>query len=91
MLIRIELKYLKYLKKIKYILYNNNVILERREYFIILKIMKFELDDMDLKDQIELMDIQRKMQQNTFKNNQTLGFNVDTIYDQIDNPKLNLE
>lgn len=47
--------------------------------------MKFEFDDMGLDDDIELMNIERQMQKNQFKNDQTLGFNVDSLYNLIDN------
>ena len=38
------------------------------------------------KDEIELMNIQRQMQQqNQIQNKQSLGFNVDTLYNAIEN------
>lgn len=47
--------------------------------------MKFEFDEMGFKDEIELMNIQRQMQQNQMNNNQTIGFNMDTLYNLADN------
>ena len=47
--------------------------------------MKFEFDEMEFKDEIELMNIQRQMQQNQMNNNQTIGFNIDTLYNLVDN------
>lgn len=47
--------------------------------------MKFEFDEMGFKDEIELMNIQRQMQQNQINNNQTIGFNMDTLYNLADN------
>lgn len=49
--------------------------------------MKFEFDEIGFKEQIELMNIERQMQQNQLKNNQTLGFNIDTLYNSIENNK----
>lgn len=46
--------------------------------------MKFEFDEMGFKDEIELMNIEKQMQQNQIQNNQTLGFNADSLYDLID-------
>lgn len=53
--------------------------------------MKFEFDEMEFKNQIELMNLQRQMEQNNIKSNQTIGFNLDDIYDQIDNQKIDLK
>lgn len=50
--------------------------------------MKFEFDEMDFKDEIELMNFQRKMQENQFSNNQSIGFNTDTLYNLADNNKI---
>ena len=47
--------------------------------------MKFEFDEINFKDEIELMNLQRKMQENQFTNNQTIGFNIDTLYNLVDN------
>ncbi len=47
--------------------------------------MKFEFDEMGFKDEIELMNIQRQLQQNQFSNNQSIGFNIDTLYNFADN------
>ncbi|MGN1297606.1 MAG: hypothetical protein ACI4VH_04180 [Clostridia bacterium] len=47
--------------------------------------MQFEFDEMGFKDEIELMNIQRQMQQNQMNNNQTIGFNMDTLYNLADN------
>lgn len=49
--------------------------------------MKFEFDEMGFKDEIELMNIQRQMQQNQMNNNQTIGFNIDSLYNLADNDK----
>ncbi len=46
--------------------------------------MRFEFDEMGFKDEIELMNIQRQMQQNQMNNNQTIGFNMDTLYNLVD-------
>lgn len=47
--------------------------------------MKFEFDEIGNKDEIELMNLQRRMQENQFNNNQTIGFNMDTLYNLADN------
>lgn len=47
--------------------------------------MKFEFDEMGFKDEIELMNIQRQMEQNQIQNKQTLGFNADSLYNLINN------
>lgn len=47
--------------------------------------MRFEFDEMGFKDEIELMNLQRKMQENQFINNQSIGFNMDTLYNLADN------
>ena len=55
--------------------------------------MKFEFDEMGFKDEIELMNLQRKMQENQFTNNQSIGFNMDTLYnlaDKDENKQTNL-
>lgn len=45
-----------------------------------------EFDDFDFKDEIELMNIEKQMQQNHQSiNNQTLGFNSDNLYNDIEN------
>lgn len=49
--------------------------------------MKFEFDEMSFKDEIELMNIERQMQQNQLNNNQSFGFNMDTLYNLTDNNK----
>ncbi len=41
--------------------------------------MKFEFDEIGFKDEIELMNIQRQIQEN-----QNLGYNAETIYNQIE-------
>ena len=46
--------------------------------------MRFEFDEMGCKEQIELMNLQRQMQQNQFNNNQSIGFNMDTLYNLAD-------
>ena len=48
--------------------------------------MKFEFDEMGFKDEIELMNIQRQLQQNQFSNNQSIrNANIDTLYNFADN------
>ena len=44
--------------------------------------MKFEFDEdeLDFKNEIELMNLQRKMQENQFTRNQSIGFNMDVLY-----------
>ena len=46
--------------------------------------MKFEFDEdeLDFKNEIELMNLQRKMQENQFTRNQSIGFNMDALYNQ---------
>ena len=46
--------------------------------------MKFEFDEMGIKDNIELINLQRQFGQNQIKNEQTWGFNLDALYNQID-------
>ena len=43
--------------------------------------MKFEFDEdeLDFKNEIELMNLQRKMQENQFTRNQSIGFNMDAL------------
>lgn len=48
--------------------------------------MKFEFDEIGFKDEIELMNIQRKFEQQQLSNNQTqnsIGFNLDDLYNVI--------
>lgn len=48
--------------------------------------MKFEFDEIGFKDEIDLMNIERQMKQNYMQNNnQTMGFNLDQLYNTIDN------
>lgn len=47
--------------------------------------MRFEFDEIGFKDEIDLMNLERQMQQNQLQNNQTLGFNLDQLYNTIDN------
>ncbi len=49
-----------------------------------------DFDEFKFKEEIELMNIQRQMEQNQIKNNQTFGFNLDTIYNEVDNNKTQL-
>lgn len=44
--------------------------------------MKFEFDEdeLDFKNEIELMNLQRKIQENQFTRNQSIGFNMDALY-----------
>jgi len=46
-----------------------------------------DFDEIGFKDEIELMNLQKKMQQNQMQNSQaqTLEFNLDSLYNQIDN------
>ena len=66
------------LAKNKNLIYNKYII-NRREYM--------DFDEIGFKDEIELMNLQKKMQQNQMQNSQaqTLGFNLDSLYNQIDN------
>lgn len=41
--------------------------------------MKFEFDEIGFKDEIELMNIQRQIQEK-----QNLGYNAETIYNEIE-------
>lgn len=50
--------------------------------------MRIEFDDFDFKDEIELINIEKQMQQNQAINNQTLGFNSDNLYNEIENNNL---
>ena len=47
-------------------------------------------DEIGLKDEIELMNIQKRLMQDQQQGEQTIGFNLDTIYDQIENNQNNL-
>lgn len=49
--------------------------------------MRFEFDEIGFKDEIDLMNIERQMQQNYILNNETVGFNLDQLYNAIDNNK----
>mgnify|MGYP004533606579 CR=1 FL=1 len=44
--------------------------------------MKFEFDEdeLDFKNEIELINLQRKMLENQFTRNQSIGFNMDALY-----------
>lgn len=66
------------LAKNKNLIYNKYII-NRREYM--------DFDEIGFKDEIELMNLQKKMQQNQMQNSQaqTLEFNLDSLYNQIDN------
>lgn len=46
--------------------------------------MKFEFDEIGFKDEIELMNIQRQIQ-----NKQNLNCNLDTLYNEIEKMKNN--
>ena len=41
---------------------------------------EFDEDELDFKNEIELMNLQRKMQENQFTRNQSIGFNMDALY-----------
>lgn len=47
--------------------------------------MKFEFDEIGMKEEIELMNLQRQMQPDQLNNNQSIGFNIDTLYNLADN------
>ena len=47
--------------------------------------MKFEFDEIGFKDEIDLMNLERQMQQNQMQDKQTLGFNLDSLYNAIEN------
>lgn len=48
--------------------------------------MKFEFDEIGFKEEIELMNLENQiLQQNQMTNKQTLGFNLDSLYNVIDN------
>ena len=49
--------------------------------------MKFEFDEIGMKEEIELINLQKQMQQNQNinVNNQIIGFNMDTLYNLIEN------
>lgn len=49
--------------------------------------MKFEFDEIGMKEEIELINLQKQMQQNQNLNvnNQSIGFNMDTLYNLIEN------
>lgn len=49
------------------------------------KIMRFEFDEMGFKDEIELMNIQSQMQQSQMNKDQTIGFNIDSLYNLAEN------
>ena len=44
-----------------------------------------EFDEMGFKEEIELMNLQKQMQETQMKNKKTLGFNLDTLYNSIEN------
>lgn len=47
--------------------------------------MRFELDEIGFKDQIDWMNVQNEMRRSQMLNNQqTLGFNIDTLYNEIE-------
>lgn len=48
--------------------------------------MRFEFDDIGFKEEIDLMNIERQIkQQNQIQNKPTLGFNIDSLYNSIEN------
>lgn len=47
--------------------------------------MRFEFDEMGFKDEIELMNIQSQMQQSQMNKDQTIGFNIDSLYNLAEN------
>lgn len=44
-----------------------------------------EFDEMNFQDEIELMNIERQTKQNYIENRETLGFNTDELYNEIEN------
>ena len=44
-----------------------------------------EFDEMNFQDEIELMNIERQTKQNYMENRETLGFNTDLLYNEIEN------
>lgn len=44
-----------------------------------------EFDEMNFQEEIELMNIERQTKQNYIQNKETLGFNTDTLYNEIEN------
>lgn len=53
--------------------------------------MRFDFDEIGSKEQIELMNLQRQMEQKQIQNKQTYGFNLDTIYNSIENKDNNFK
>lgn len=49
--------------------------------------MKCDKDDFNLKDQIELLNIQEQIQEKPIENAQTIGFNSNALYNWIENKK----
>lgn len=48
--------------------------------------MKFEFDEFGFKEEIDLMNLKSQiMQQGKMQNKQTLGFNLDSLYNLLDN------
>lgn len=47
-------------------------------------VINMEFDEMGFKEEIELMNLQKQMQENQIQNKQTLGFNLDTLYNSIE-------
>ena len=48
--------------------------------------MKFEFDDFGFKEEVDLMNLESQfLQQSQMQNKQTLGFNLDSLYNAIDN------
>ncbi len=46
--------------------------------------MKFDLDEFDFKDEIDFMSLNYQMKNQQLKVNPTVGFNEDTIYNNIE-------
>lgn len=53
--------------------------------------MKFDFDEIGNKDQIELMYLQRQMEQKQIQGKQTYGFNIDSLYNKADNIDQNFD
>ena len=44
-----------------------------------------EFDEINFKEEIELMNIERQTKQSYMENNETFGFNSDTLYNSVQN------
>jgi len=46
--------------------------------------MKFDFDEFTFQDEINFMNLNNQMENLQVKNNDTMGFNLDTIYQKIE-------